>query len=205
MKIGVLASGSGSNLQTLIDLLHRDASCEIEISVVISDRKKAYALTRAKKADISSYVVSAQDFPDRRAFDERISELLDAHAVELIVLAGFMKLLQPAFVQKYRNRILNIHPALLPAFPGAHPVADTLAYGAKVSGVTVHFVDEGMDTGPIIAQTSVPVFDDDDEESLHARLQVEEHILYPTVIKWYAENRISVAGRKVIVKGLDLG
>ena len=205
MKIGVLASGSGSNLQTLIDQLHRDESCEIEISVVISDRKSAYALTRAKKADISAYVVSAQDFPDRRAFDERISELLDAHAVELIVLAGFMKLLQPAFVQKYRNRILNIHPALLPAFPGAHPVADTLAYGAKVSGVTVHFVDEGMDTGPIIAQTSVPVFDDDDVESLHARLQVEEHILYPTVIKWYAENRISVDGRKVIVKGLDLG
>ena len=114
-----------------------------------------------------------------------------------------MKLLQAAFVQKYSNRILNIHPALLPAFPGAHPVADTLACGAKVSGVTVHFVDEGMDTGPIIAQKSMPVFDDDDEESLHARLQVEEHKLYPTVIKWYAENRISVAGRKVIVKGSD--
>lgn len=203
MKIGVLASGSGSNLQTLIDQLHYDEFCKIEISVVISDRKTAYALTRAKKAGIPSYVVKARDFPDRHAFDERISELLDTHAVELIVLAGFMKLLQPAFVQKYRNRILNIHPALLPAFPGAHPVADTLAYGAKVSGITVHFVDEGMDTGPIIAQKSVPVFDDDDEESLHARLQVEEHKLYPTVIKWYAENRVSFAGRKVIVKGSD--
>ena len=203
MKIGVLASGSGSNLQTLIDELHCVESCEIEISVVISDRAEAYALTRAKKAGIPSYIVIARDFPDRHAFDERISELLDTHAVELIVLAGFMKLLQPAFVQKYRNRILNIHPALLPAFPGAHPVADTLAYGAKVSGVTVHFVDEGMDTGPIIAQRSVPVFDNDDEESLHARLQVEEHKLYPTVIRWYAENRISFAGRKVIVKGSD--
>ena len=203
MKIGVLASGSGSNLQTLIDQLHYDESCKIEISIVISDRKTAYALTRAKKAGIPSYVVIAQDFPDRHAFDERISELLDAHAVELIVLAGFMKLLQPAFVQKYRNRILNIHPALLPAFPGAHPVADTLAYGAKVSGITVHFVDEGMDTGPIIAQKSVPVFDDDDEDSLHARLQVEEHKLYPTAIKWCAENRIGFAGRKVIVKGSD--
>ena len=203
MKIGVLASGSGSNLQTLIDQLHYDESCKIEISIVISDRKEAYALTRAQNVGIPSYVVKARDFPDRRAFDERISELLDTHAVELIVLAGFMKLLQPAFVQKYRNRILNIHPALLPAFPGAHPVADTLAYGAKVSGVTVHFVDEGMDTGPIIAQKSVPVFDDDDEDSLHARLQVEEHKLYPTVIKWYAENRISFAGRKVIVKGAD--
>ena len=203
MKIGVLASGSGSNLQTLIDQLHYDESCEIEISVVISDRKKAYALTRAKKAKIPSYVVKARDFPDRHAFDERISELLDTHAVELIVLAGFMKLFQPAFVQKYRNRILNIHPALLPAFPGAHPVADTLAYGAKVSGVTVHFVDEGMDTGPIIAQKSVPVFDNDDEDSLHARLQVEEHKLYPTVVKWYADNRINFSGRKVIVKGSD--
>ncbi len=203
MKIGVLASGSGSNLQTLIDQLHCDESCEIEISVVISDREEAYALSRAKNAGIPSYIVKAQDFPDRHAFDDKISVLLDAHAVELIVLAGFMKLLQPAFVQKYSNRILNIHPALLPAFPGAHPVADTLACGAKVSGVTVHFVDEGMDTGPIIAQKSVPVFDDDDEESLHARLQVEEHKLYPTVIKWYAENRISVAGRKVIVEGSD--
>ena len=203
MKIGVLASGSGSNLQTLIDQLHHDESCKIEISVVVSDRKEAYALTRAKKAGIPSYVVKARDFPDRHAFDGRISELLDTHAVELIVLAGFMKLFQPAFVQKYSSRILNIHPALLPAFPGAHPVADTLAYGAKVSGVTVHFVDEGMDTGPIIAQKSVPVFDDDDEESLHARLQVEEHKLYPTVIRWYAENRISFAGRKVIVKGSD--
>lgn len=203
MKIGALASGSGSNLQTLIDQLHCDESCGIEISVVISDRKKARALTRAEQAGIPSYLVKAEDFPHRHAFDERISELLDAHAVDLIVLAGFMKLLQPAFVQKYRNRILNIHPALLPAFPGAHPVADTLAYGAKVSGVTVHFVDEGMDTGPIIAQKSVPVFDDDDEESLHARLQAEEHKLYPTVIKWYAENRISFAGRKVIVKGSE--
>ena len=201
MKIGVLASGSGSNLQTLIDQLHCDESCEIEISVVISDQKKAYALTRAKQAGIPSYIVSAQNFPNRHAFDERISELLDVHAVELIVLAGFMKLFQPAFVQRYSNRIVNIHPALLPAFPGAHPVADTLAYGAKVSGVTVHFVDEGMDTGPIIAQKSVPVFDDDDEESLHARLQVEEHKLYPTVIKWYGEDRISFVGRKVIVKG----
>ena len=203
MKIGVLASGSGSNLQTLIDQLHCDESCEIEISVFISDRKEAYALSRAKNAGIPSYIVKAQDFPDRHAFDDKISELLDAHAVELIVLAGFMKLLQPTFVQNYSNRILNIHPALLPAFPGAHPVTDTLAYGAKVSGVTVHFVDEGMDTGPIIAQKSVPVFDDDDEESLHARLQVEEHKLYPTVIKWYAENRISFAGRKVIVKESD--
>ena len=203
MKIGVLASGSGSNLQTLIDQLHRDESCEIEISVVISDQKKAYALSRAKQAGIPSYIVSAQNFADRHAFDEKISELLNVHAVELIVLAGFMKLLQPAFVQRYSNRIVNIHPALLPAFPGAHPVADTLAYGAKVSGVTVHFVDEGMDTGPIIAQKSVPVFDDDDEESLHARLQVEEHKLYPTVIKWYAENRISFVGRKLIVKGSD--
>ena len=203
MKIGVLASGSGSNLQTLIDQLHRDESCEIEISVVISDQKKAYALSRAKQAGIPSYIVSAQNSADRHAFDEKISELLNVHAVELIVLAGFMKLLQPAFVQRYSNRIVNIHPALLPAFPGAHPVADTLAYGAKVSGVTVHFVDEGMDTGPIIAQKSMPVFDDDDEESLHARLQVEEHKLYPTVIKWYAENRISFVGRKVIVKGSD--
>jgi len=200
MTIAVLVSGSGSNLQTLIDQLHCDETSEVNIAVVISDRKKAYALTRAQAAKIPSYIVTVREFPNRHAFDNKISVILNKHGVELIVLAGFMKLFQPAFVQKYSNRIINIHPALLPAFPGAHPVSDTLAYGAKVSGVTVHFVDEGMDSGPIIAQTPIPVFDDDDEKDLHARLQAEEHNLYPKVINWYAAGKISVSGRKVIVK-----
>ena len=200
MKIAVLVSGSGTNLQALIDHLHQDETSGVEIAVVISDRRKAYALTRAKKAGIPTCVVRVKHFPDRNAFDTEISRMLDKYEVELIVLAGFMKLFQPAFVQKYRNRIINIHPSLLPAFPGAHPVADTVAYGVKVSGVTVFFVDEGIDAGPIIAQVPVPVLDDDDEESLLARIHVEEHKLYLQVIRWYAAGKFEVVGRKVIVK-----
>ena len=200
MKIAVLASGSGTNLQALIDQLHHDENSGVEIAVVISDRKKAYALTRAKEAGIPTQVVRVRDFPDRDAFDAEISRILDKCEVELIVLAGFMKLFQPTFVRKYRNRIINIHPSLLPAFPGAHSVPDTLAYGAKVSGVTVFFIDEGIDTGPIIAQASVPVFDDDDEESLFKRIHIEEHKLYPQVVRWYAAGALEIVGRKVVIK-----
>ena len=200
MKIAVLASGSGTNLQALIHQLHQDESSGVEIAVVISDRRKAYALTRAKEAGIPTHVVRVRDFPDRDAFDADISRILDEYEVELIVLAGFMKLFQPAFVRKYRNRIINIHPSLLPAFPGAHPVPDTLVYGVKVSGVTVFFVDEGIDAGPIIAQASVPVFDDDDEEKLFKRIHIEEHKLYPQVVRWYAAGKLEIVGRKVLVK-----
>ncbi len=200
MKIAVLVSGSGTNLQTLIEQLHQDATIGIEIAVVISDREKAYALTRAKRAGIPTHVVKTRDFENRVDFDAEISRLIEHYTVELVVLAGFMKLFQPPFVRKYKNRIINVHPTLLPAFPGAHPVADTLTYGVKFTGVTVHFVDEGVDTGTIIAQSVVPVLDTDDEESLHNRIQVEEHKLYPQVIKWYAEGKLKVRGRKVIVK-----
>ncbi len=200
MKIAVLASGSGTNLQALIDQIHHDENSGVEIAVVVSDRRKAYALTRAMEAGIPTNVVRVRDFPDRDAFDAEISRILDRYGVELIVLAGFMKLFQPAFVRKYRNRIINIHPSLLPAFPGVCPVPDTLAYGVKVSGVTVFLVDEGVDAGPIIAQVSVPVFDDDDEESLLKRIHIEEHKLYPQVVRWYAAGAIEIVGRKVLVK-----
>ena len=200
MKIAVLVSGSGTNLQTLIEQLHQDETSGIDIAVVISDRRKAYALTRAKHAGISTHVVRTQDFESRQDFDAEISKFVEHYGVELIVLAGFMKLFQPPFVHKYRNRIINVHPTLLPAFPGAHPVADTLAYGVKITGVTVHFVDEDVDSGPIIAQSAVPVLDTDDEESLHNRIQVEEHKLYPEVIKWYAQGKLKIKGRKVIVQ-----
>ena len=200
MKIAVLVSGSGTNLQTLIEQLHEDKTSGIDIAVVISDRRKAYALTRAAHADIPTHVVRTQDFENRVDFDAELSKLIEHYAAELIVLAGFMKLFQPPFVQKYQNRIINVHPTLLPAFPGAHPVADTLAYGVKIAGVTVHFVDEGVDSGPIIAQAAVPVLDTDNEESLHNRIQIEEHKLYPKVIKWYAQGKLKVEGRKVIVE-----
>ena len=202
MKIAVLASGSGTNLQALIDQLHQNEDSGVEIAAVISDRRKAYALTRAKEAGIPTYVVRVRNFPDRDAFDAEISKILDRCEVELIVLAGFMKLFQPAFVRKYRNRIINIHPSLLPAFPGAHPVRDTLAHGVKISGVSVFFVDEGIDAGPIIAQASVPVFDDDDEESLLKRIHIEEHKLYPQVVRWYTAGGLEVVDRKVLIKDL---
>ena len=199
MKIAVLVSGSGTNLQTLIEQLHQEPDSGIDIAVVISERAKAYALTRAKHAGIPTRVVKTKDFKNRVDFDASISREIEQAGAELIVLAGFMKLFQPPFVRKYRNRILNVHPTLLPAFPGAHPIADTLAYGVKITGVTVHFVDEGVDSGPIIAQRAVPVLDTDDEASLHARIQIEEHQLYPQVIKWYAQGQLKIEGRKVIV------
>ncbi len=198
MNIAVLVSGSGTNLQTLIEQLHQDETSDIEIAVVISDRQEAYALTRAKHVGIPTQIVKTNDFDTRIAFDEAISEHIDNYAVELIVLAGFMRIFQPPFVRKYHNQIINVHPSLLPAFPGATPVDDTLAYGAKVTGVTVHFVDEGVDSGPIIEQVVVPVYDIDDEESLHKRIQIEEHKLYPKVIKQYAQGKIKVKGRNVI-------
>ena len=187
-------------MQTLIEQLHQDETSGINIAVVLSDRRKVYALTRAKRAGIPTHVIRTQDFANRLDFDAEISKVIEHYAVELIVLAGFMKLFQPPFVQKYRNRIINVHPTLLPAFPGAHPIADTVAYGVKIAGVTVHFVDEDVDSGPIIAQSAVPVLDTDDEESLHTRIQVEEHKLYPEVIKWYAQGKLKIEGRKVIIQ-----
>ena len=200
MKIAILASGSGSNLQTLIDQLHLDTNSDVEIAAVISDRPKAYALIRAKKVGIPTYVVQLKHFPNRNAFDAEISGIIETHEVGLILLAGYMKIFQPSFIRKYRYKLINIHPSLLPAFPGAHAVSDTLDYHTKISGVTVHFVDEGVDTGPIIAQVPVPVFDDDNESSLHQRIQAEEHKIYPQVVKWFAANLIHVDNRRVIIK-----
>ena len=198
MKIAVLASGSGTNLQNLIAQLHRDKDCHIEIAVVISDRKNAYALERAKRAGIPQEIIRSQDFKNRTEFDAAIAKKIQDYDIDLIVLAGYMKLFQPPFIRQFQNKIINIHPSLLPAFPGANAIADTLAYGVKVSGVTVHFVDEGVDTGPIIAQEVVPVYEDDDEETLHHRIQIEEHKLYPKVIKNYARGKIKVQDHSVV-------
>lgn len=197
MKIAVFASGNGSNLQALIDTLHVPAEVDIEIVVVISDRKGAYALERARRASIPTVVVRVHDYPTRNAFDDAISHIVETYQAELLVLAGFMRLFQPAFVRRYAGRIVNIHPALLPAFPGTHGIRDALDYGVKVTGVTVHFVDEGMDTGPIIAQVPVFVEPDDTEETLAARIHAVEHRLYPEVIRALAEKRVHVEGRHV--------
>ena len=190
----MLASGSGTNLQALID----EPDLGPEISVVISDRADARALDRAGAAGIPHAVVPYGDHADRDAFSRAVVDVAEESGAETLVLAGFMRILAPSAIDAYRNRILNVHPSLLPAFPGAHAVAQALAYGVKVTGVTVHFVDEEVDHGPIIAQRPVVVLPGDTEESLHARIQSEEHSLYPETIAAFARGEISVSGREVV-------
>jgi phosphoribosylglycinamide formyltransferase 1 len=199
LVLGVLASGRGSNLQAILDAVNAGL-CRARVAVVVSDRKDAPALERARRAGIRAVHVDPRAYPDRTAFDDAVAGILDAEAVELICLAGYMRVLSPAFIRRYPHRILNIHPALLPAFPGLHAQRQALAHGVKVAGATVHFVDEGVDTGPIVLQTAVSVLDDDTEASLAARILVEEHRLYPEAVRLYAEGRLDVAGRRVTVR-----
>jgi phosphoribosylglycinamide formyltransferase-1 len=195
-RLGVLVSGSGTNLEK-IALAIEDGKVEAEIAVVISNRKDAYALVRAERHGLNAVRVDPASFPDRAAYDRELIRILRENEVELVVLAGYMLLVGGEFVREYRNRIMNIHPALLPSFPGTSGVADALAYGVKVTGVTVHFVDEGLDTGPIILQEAVAVQEDDTAESLHQRIHEVEYRLYPQAIQYFCEGRLSVEGRKV--------
>jgi phosphoribosylglycinamide formyltransferase-1 len=198
LPVAVLVSGSGSNLQALLDASRTDPDFGARIAVVISDRPGVAALGRATKAGVPAEVVHWSDFDDRQAFSIAVCDAARLHGAEALVLAGFMRILSPAAIDRYPNRIINIHPALLPAFPGANGVPAALAHGVKVSGVTVHFVDDEEDHGPIIAQRSVAVEADDTEETLHARIQKEEHRLFPLVVKAFAAGRLQVEGRRVI-------
>jgi phosphoribosylglycinamide formyltransferase-1 len=193
IKIAVLASGSGTNLQALIDAPDLGA----EIALVVSDRPDAVALERARKAGIDSKVLPYGDYASRAEFGAAIEEAAEDAGAEALVMAGFMRVLDAGIVRTFRDRILNIHPSLLPAFPGAHAVDQALQHGVKITGVTVHFVDEEIDHGPIIAQRAVPVLPGDDRDSLHARIQVEEHDLYPRVVSAFARGEIALDGRKV--------
>ena len=195
-KIGVLCSGRGSNLASIIEAIER-GEIRAEIAVVIADKADAYALERAREKGIPAVAVVYRDYAERADFERALLTELHAHGVTLVVLAGFMRILSPVFVHAYTGRILNIHPALLPSFPGAHAHRDVLAYGVKVSGCTVHFVDEGMDSGPIILQASVPVQEGDTEETLAARVLAQEHRIFPEAIKLYVEGRLRTDGRKV--------
>lgn len=198
LPIAVLISGSGSNLQALIDAEAKGAlACSIE--VVISDRHGAGGLERAEAAGIATRVVAWSDHPDRTSFTEAVCDAANAFKVDALVLAGFMRILSPSAVQRFPNAIINVHPALLPAFPGANAVPEALAHGVTVTGVTVHFVDEEVDHGPIIAQEAVAVLPDDDAVSLHARIRAIEHRLVPEVVDALGRGRISVAGRRVTV------
>lgn len=198
-KIGVLVSGRGSNLQAIIDSIN-NGYLPLEIAVVISDKADAFALERARKAGIKTAAVERKNCISKEAFETEINKELEQAGCELVVLAGFMRILSGTFVNKWHHKIINIHPALLPSFPGLHGQGQAFAYGVKFSGCTVHFVDEGTDSGPIILQKVVPVLDDDTEETLAERILVQEHIAMPEALKLWAEGKLIISGRKVKVE-----
>lgn len=198
-RLAVLCSGQGSNLQAIINAI-RARKLLARIVFVVSDNPQAKALQRARRFGIEARYLDPKSFPGRAEFEEALIGLLDGRGVEWVCLAGFMRILSPVFVRHYSGRILNIHPALLPAFPGAHAVADALSWGAKVTGVTVHFVDEHIDHGPIILQEAVPVMPKDNEARLLGRVHRVEHRLYPEAIRLVVSGRARVKGRKVIAK-----
>ncbi|MHB8843502.1 MAG: phosphoribosylglycinamide formyltransferase [Nitrospirota bacterium] len=201
VKIGVLVSGRGSNLQAIIDNIGH-GRLSAEVAVVISDQADAFALERAKQHGIPGVHVSAKGYKGKRDdYDALLVKELQRHKVELVVLAGFMRIITPTLLRAFPNRVLNIHPALLPAFPGLHVQKAALEHGVKFSGCTVHFVDEGMDTGPVIIQAVVPVLDGDTEDTLSARILKQEHVVYSRAIQLYAEGRLRIEGRRVLVSG----
>jgi phosphoribosylglycinamide formyltransferase-1 len=200
VSIGVLISGGGTNLQAIIDAIGA-GKLDATIEVVLSNKADAYGLTRARKHGIPTEVLNHKDFASREAYDQTVVARLSDRGVELVVLAGFMRLLSPVFVKAFSNRIMNIHPALLPSFPGLNVQQKTVEHGARFSGCTVHFVNEECDEGPIIIQAVVPVFPDDTGEALAARILVQEHRIYPRAIQLYAEGRLKVVGRRVVVEG----
>lgn len=197
MRIAVLISGSGSNLQALIDAIEADAGFGATIAVVISDRPKVKGLARAEAAGIPTEIVRWADHTDRAAFTRAICDVVEAHHADAMVLAGFMRVLSAEAIERFPHRILNIHPAILPAFPGAHAVDQALDHAVKLTGVTVHFVDEHVDHGPIICQEAVEVMPDDDVSTLHKRLQEVEHRLYPAAVRALAHGRLQIEDRKV--------
>jgi len=201
VSIGVLISGSGTNLQAIIDAIEA-GKLDAKIEVVLSNKADAYGLVRARNHRIPTEVLNHKNFSSREAYDEALVALLDGRGVELVVLAGFMRLLSPVFVKAYSNRIMNIHPALLPAFPGLNVQQKAVEHGARFSGCTVHFVNEECDQGPIIIQAVVPVFPDDTGETLAARILEQEHRIYPRAIQLFAERRLKVIGRRVLVDRL---
>ncbi len=196
-KIGVLVSGGGSNLQSIIDSIEAGKIDGVSISVVISNKEDAFGLTRAQKHNIPPVVVKHGDYPDREEFETELIRVLDEHEVDLVVLAGFMRVLTPLFVSYYHHRIVNIHPAILPSFPGTHAQQQAFDYGVRFSGCSTHFVDEGTDTGPVILQAIVPVLPDDTVDTLGSRILVEEHRIFPETIRLWAEGKLSIEGRKV--------
>lgn len=199
VKLGVLISGNGTNLQAIIDAIER-RELKASIRIAISNRADAYGLERARRHGIETAVIEHRRFVSREGFDRELVRALAAREVELVVCAGFMRLLSPVMLQAFPNRIMNIHPALLPSFPGLHVQKAAADHGVRFSGCTVFFVAEGTDDGPIIVQAAVPVHPDDDEQRLAERILEQEHRIYPYAISLYQAGRLEVRGRKVCVK-----
>jgi len=196
MQVAVFASGSGTNLQAIIDAQIQT----IEIAVVFSNKSDAYALERANAHNIPVEVIDHKRYESREKYDSDIIKVLEPYNLDLIILAGYMRILSPVFVRVYKGKIINIHPALLPSFPGINSGKEALEYGVKYTGVTVHFVDEGVDTGPIILQSIVEIEDRDTEESLLEKIHKVEHQIYPKAIELVSSGQIEVSGRRVIKK-----
>ncbi len=199
VSLGVLVSGSGSNLQAIIDNIEA-GRVSAQIKIIISNVLGVFALERAQKHGIPSLVVSHKEFKKREDYDQKLVEVLRAHGVELVVLAGFMRVVTSVLLRAFPMRVMNIHPALLPSFPGTHVWQAEVDYGVKFAGCTVHFVDEGTDTGPVIIQAVVPVYDDDTADTLNARILKQEHKVYSQAIQLYAEGRLEIKGRRVLTK-----
>ena len=204
LKVGVLVSGRGSNLQAIIDGIE-EGKIKAEIELVISDNPQAYALERCKRHRIPFEVVERRDFTSKKDFEERMAELLKGRGVQLVVLAGFMRILSKNFLSHFPDRVINIHPSLIPAFQGLHAQRQAVEFGAKFSGCTVHIVDESVDGGPVIVQAVVPLLPEDTEETLSERILSFEHRILPQTVQWFAEGRVEVKGRKVVVRDARYG
>ena len=202
IKIGVLISGSGSNLQSIIEAVN-NGSIVGEIALVISNNEEAYGLTRAENYGIPTKVIKHGDFGQRQEFDQELLRVLKENRVDLVVLAGFMRVLGAAFLAAFPDRVINIHPAILPSFPGTHGQGQAFDYGVKLAGCTVHFVDEKVDHGPIIIQAAVPVLSNDSEDCLGARILRCEHKIFPRALALYCAGQLRVEDRKVLISGVD--
>lgn len=199
LTLGVLASGRGSNFQSIIDNI-KSGYLNAKVALLITDNPEAYAIERAKNNNIETLVLIPIDFPDRDSYYRHIADELKKRNVDLVILAGFMRVVGKPLIERFKDRIMNIHPALLPSFPGLHGQKQALEYGVKITGCTVHFVDEGVDTGPIIIQSAVPAYEDDTEDTLSERILKEEHRIFPLAVKLFAEGKIKVKGRKVFIE-----
>lgn len=199
LNLGVLISGRGSNLQAIVDAVEAK-KIPAKVAVVISNKADAFGLERARRRNIPAVFIDPNNFQDKNTYELEIVKTLQQHGVGLVCLAGYMRIVGKVLLEHYQGKMINIHPSLLPSFPGLHAQQQALDHGVLITGATVHFVDDGCDTGPIIIQSAVPVMDNDDEEKLSERILLQEHIIYPQAIKLIAEGKLKIEGRKVKLK-----